>query len=911
MLGRGLVSFCVALFLIPSLSFASISADHQEEWKEQSFSDVEPPEPTAGVTDYHTYDEMVTELNQIAMDHSDIVQLTSIGKTFENRDIWTVKISDNPMLDEDEPEVVFYGMHHAREWLTAEVPLYIINFLTDNYQTNATVQYLVDERETWIIPIVNPDGRTYDGEDDPTTYWNWRKNRVINSDGSRGVDLNRNYGHMWGGAGASDDPQNDVFRGEYPFSENETKAIRDLALQHDFVFSLSYHSSGQIILYPWGYTVNPSPDDLLLSSIAQGMADRMTNKAQSPREKYIPIRGGQLYLTSGDDVDWMHGELGVLPFVVELYPSFSDSSPAVTSPYNGFHPREDKIQPVCEDNLGGALYLLEIADNPFQAISHVSLTAIPQKQTIDRGQNRSFQIEVFNDGNQSDTFDLVGLGPPGWEISFSQSTMSLTEGKKVTVGMWVNVPGFSPAGDFVLEVSASSPSTTGFVDVEVFVPYGNDVGVSNILPFAEGEEYPMGNYTVQAEVANHGGNQQNAFDVMMEVFEIGPLEDRTLLSQGFEGGMSGWTVIDYDGSRSLDEWHIVNGVANSGFNSIWVGDDLSGTYSDETLQVLLSPPFSLREARGANLSFYQVLSTEISYDYAVVEVGVGDEWTILVSWSGFVSFSFTRFEFDLSDYLGEDEVRVRFRFSSDEHVTEFGWYLDDIRVDATFPREDLIHGPVLSQTTTVLEQGEKENVSWKYKFKKGGQFKVVARSLLVTDEYQYNDSAEVSFFIDPSRYRIFLNKGLNLVSYPLIVNDESSDAVLSDIQGSYDSIWMYVTYRGWEMWSASKSWNGPIVLNFTKGWWIRVTEDTYFDVHGSVPGDVPISLGKGWNLLGYPSLTDRRVADALAFIKYTRIEAFDELSPYHLKALSGDDYMTSGMGYWIYVIENTVLSVNP
>ena len=243
---------------------------------------------------------------------------------------------------------------------------------------------------------------------------------------------------------------------------------------------------------------------------------------------------------------------------------------------------------------------------------------------------------------------------------------------------------------------------------------------------------------------------------------------------------------------------------------------------------------------------------------------------------------------------------------------DLGWYLDDIRVNASFPREDLIHGPVLSSTSVQLNQGESDNVSWKYKFRRGGHFKVVATSFLSTDEHPYNNSMDVSFYIDPNRYRVFLLKGLNLVSYPLYVADESSDAVLSMIQASYDSLWKYdEDAESWLSFSSSKAWKSAMTLNISDGWWINVSEDTYFDVTGTIPGSVDINLKAGWNLVGYPSLTDRTVADALIGVSYSRLEGFDDLSPYHLRALSDTDYVTTGMGYWIYVTQDTVWTVNP
>jgi carboxypeptidase T len=910
---RKAISAIVALALLPSLLFSSIGATSVGLLDVQSLSNEGDPRPNAGATAYHTYDEMVTELFQIATDHSSITDLTSIGTSFEGRDIWSMKISDNAQVEEDEPEVIIYAMHHSREWMTTEVCMYIINFLTGNYSTNSSVQSIVDNREVWIIPIVNPDGRVYDGEDDPAVYNNWRKNRVPNGDGSSGVDLNRNYDFMWGGAGSSDDPSNEVYRGPTPFSEKETQAIRDLALRHDFVFSLSYHSYGQIILYPWGNTLNPSEDDDLFSALGWGMSNRMTNKAASPRTRYIPMRGSQLYLTSGDDVDWMYGELGVLPFVVELYPSFSDSSPAVTPPYNGFHPREDKIIPVCEDNLGGALFLLEIADNPNQVMPHISVTATPDRRTIDRGQNLSFQVDILNDGNQPETIDLSATFPSGWNGALIPNVINLANGDNQTVDLWVEVPPGEWPGDFEIDISASSVSASASTMVTVHVPYRNDVGVSSIAPFQEGQLYPMGNYSIQAEITNYAPNWQDPFNVMMDIWELGPLEERQIFYEGFESGIADWTIVDYDGPTSSDVWHPVSGLANSGSYSVWIGDDGAGMYSDTTLQMLQSPSFNLEGASGANLSFYHVLGTESTYDFAVVEVGCRGDWKVLQSWSGWVSpFSFTEVVFDLSEFIGCDDVRMSFRFSSDEHLVDLGWYIDDISVNATLPRETLIHGPVLESTITQMNQGESEYVSWKYKFKRAGHFKIIAMTLNPFDENLSNDSAEVSFFIDPTRYRVFLTGGMNLVSYPLITADRSSSAILATIQDSYDGVWKnWGDPKSWSSYSDRKPWPQGIQLGIADGWWIRVGAETYYDVTGTIPGTVSIPLKAGWNMVGYPTLTDRTVAETLLGLPYTRVESFDPLAPYHLKAMGDNEYMTTGMGYWIYVEQDTTWFVSP
>jgi hypothetical protein len=333
----------ICIMTVPNISFANFNFI--------STSSAEEPRPL-GPTIYHSFDEMETELFQIASDHPTITKLESIGKTYEGREIWAMKVSDNPDIEEDEPEIFYNAMHHAREWLTMEVALYILNYLTDNYLSNSTITDIVDSRQIWIISCVNPDGRVWDSAgDDPTSHRSqtagWRKNRADHGEGSIGVDLNRNYGYMWGGAGASRNPGSETYRGPEPFSELETRAIRDFVSQHDFVFAISYHAHGQMILYPYGYTYNDPAEEEIFVKIGENMDGLITNNAGSVNSSYAVKQGSDLYLTSGTDNDWLYGQMGIYAYTIELYPHGDDDDAAIKIPYDRFHPREDKVIPVC------------------------------------------------------------------------------------------------------------------------------------------------------------------------------------------------------------------------------------------------------------------------------------------------------------------------------------------------------------------------------------------------------------------------------------------------------------------------------------------------------------------------------------------------------------------------------------
>ena len=151
---------------------------------------------------YHTYAEMVAEIMAAQAAHPDIVKISSIGKSYQGRTIWLAKVSDNVAVDEDEPEVLFDGLHHAREHLSLEQTLAILRWLTTGYGTDPQITTLVDTRETWIVFAVNPDGAEYDLTGSP--YRAWRKNRQPNAGSTAiGTDINRNYGYHWACCGGS------------------------------------------------------------------------------------------------------------------------------------------------------------------------------------------------------------------------------------------------------------------------------------------------------------------------------------------------------------------------------------------------------------------------------------------------------------------------------------------------------------------------------------------------------------------------------------------------------------------------------------------------------------------------------------------------------------------------------------
>jgi len=248
---------------------------------------------------YHTYEETGHFLDSMHNEYPAITTDTiPIGYTWEDRSIWALKISDNPETDEDEPEILYTGLHHAREPMSIEVLLYYIDYLLSNYGTDPEATDLVDNTEMWFVVILNPDGYEYNRAHDPGGGGMWRKNRRDNGDGTFGVDLNRNYGYMWGydDIGSSPSTGSETYRGPAAFSEPEIQVIRDFVLDHDFITCINYHSVAEMFLLPWGYTY-AQPADYLVDEVFGDSATYYTGYWSGPGWE-------GLYPTNGESDDW-------------------------------------------------------------------------------------------------------------------------------------------------------------------------------------------------------------------------------------------------------------------------------------------------------------------------------------------------------------------------------------------------------------------------------------------------------------------------------------------------------------------------------------------------------------------------------------------------------------------------------
>ncbi len=310
---------------------------------------------------YRTYSDLYSELLSLQASHPDICKLYDIGDSrgkgysapaYNNykHDIWAVKVSDNVETEEDEPCIFYMGEHHAREPISLEVVMYVLNHILSNYGTDPSITSSVNSKQIWFVPLVNPDGHKI--VTDETDLW-WRKNiadnnnsNTINSGTTDGVDPNRNYDYEWGGSGTSTNPSDITYCGPYGFSEPETMAMKNLIDGHHFISGITYHSYSELVLFPYGYAVEAfAPDHAALEDLAISMAETIP---AADGGNYFPDKSSGLYPASGTTDDYAYGEHGVFCYTIELGTVFI--------------PPASQIEGICEDNLEAALILLNRSD---------------------------------------------------------------------------------------------------------------------------------------------------------------------------------------------------------------------------------------------------------------------------------------------------------------------------------------------------------------------------------------------------------------------------------------------------------------------------------------------------------------------------------------------------------------------
>ncbi|MCB5168144.1 M14 family metallopeptidase [Streptomyces bambusae] len=311
---------------------------------------------------YHNYAEMSAEIEQRLAAYPNIMSKRVIGKSYQGRDLVAIKISDNVATDEAEPEVLFTHHQHAREHLTVEMALYLLREFGAGYGSDSRITNMVNNREIWIIPDLNPDGGEYDIASG--SYRSWRKNRQPNSGSSYvGTDENRNWNYKWGCCGGSSGSKSsETYRGTAAESAPEVKVVSDFVRsrvvggKQQIKAAIDFHTYSELVLWPFGYTYNDTAPGLTADDLA---AFKKVGQGMAASNGYTPEQSSDLYITDGTIDDYLWGVHKIFGYTFEMYPE---------SGGGGFYPPDEVIERETARNRDAVLQLLENADCMYRSI---------------------------------------------------------------------------------------------------------------------------------------------------------------------------------------------------------------------------------------------------------------------------------------------------------------------------------------------------------------------------------------------------------------------------------------------------------------------------------------------------------------------------------------------------------------
>ena len=436
---------------------------------------------------YYTFDEVASVLDQISTAYPQFVTPKfSVGQTIEGRNLWAVKISDQPGVDENEPEVRFDAMHHAREPESMQTALWYLLWLCESHGTDPLATYLVNRRETWILPVINPDGYVYNQSIAPGGGGMWRKNRRDNGGGSMGVDLNRNYPYEWfyDDSGSSSNPNSEIYRGTAASSEPEVTGMVAFMASRDFKTALSLHTYSNLWLAPWGYD-QLYPANWTAYDEIGSLATEFNGYPHDPASLL-------LYAANGVTFDQDHGTHGTMAWTPEI----GNSS-------DGFWPPTDRIEPLAEENrlalartaLAAGAWLRLASHNLMDAGDGdgtfeggesvlfdlvlrnsglaptgpvtVTLTSLSPWAVVTTGPGGAADVSSFTDLHQTQMLDLLPGVPPGTLIEYSLEftwdghTFSNPDAFLAGAGAPLAVFDFEGASDQGWALSAPNDASTG------------------------------------------------------------------------------------------------------------------------------------------------------------------------------------------------------------------------------------------------------------------------------------------------------------------------------------------------------------------------------------------------------------------------------------------------------------------
>lgn len=332
---------------------------------------------------YLTFDQVIDKLDSIKAEYPGLISdRFSIGTTIESRDMWTVRVSNNPEVTTGRPEVWIHSMIHAREPMSMQQSIYFIYWLLENYNIDPIATYILSNRELYFTPVFNPDGYEYNRSTNPNGGGMWRKNRKLNSGTTYGVDLNRNFGvySFWNSTnnGSSTVASSETYRGLSPFSEPETRNAMNFVNSRNFKSIMSYHTYGNYLIRPWGYVDAPTPHEAVFQGLSEDMA---------LHNHYTLGRSNQTvaYGVRGVTDDWYYNDSG--------HASAIAITPEVGTSADGFWPPQSRILPLAQLTLKQNIYVA-MTGGPYVC----PVKSVLNKEYYSPGESGSLKVYLKNKG---------------------------------------------------------------------------------------------------------------------------------------------------------------------------------------------------------------------------------------------------------------------------------------------------------------------------------------------------------------------------------------------------------------------------------------------------------------------------------------------------------------------------------
>ena len=623
---------------------------------DQTSSDYETPDNfnLGSMGGYLTYQEMLDQLDLMKSLYPDLITTkenisdfitegqpdSSTTPPIGGNGIKWVKISDNPSnSSENEPQILYTAIHHAREPNSLSQLIFYMWYLLENYDEDNEIKSIVDNTELFFVPVINPDGYLYNEKTDPNGGGFWRKNRK----NGNGVDNNRNYDYyingdpadgIWGGEGASNDPNNQTYHGTAPFSEVENQAIKWFCEQHYFVMALNNHSYGELLLYPYGYANDvPTPENELFEIVSEVLVSQ---------NGYDNILSSGLYPAAGDSDDFMYGTIGTHDKIYAMTPEIGPE----------FWPPSSQIEGIAKSMMYLNITSAKMVNN-YADLIDTSPLFVGNEVIIDQ----TFDIKRLGlSGSGNFTINInpisTNIGAVGDPISFSNLDV-LEETNGTIQYTLINE---TQAGDpIVFEIIINNGSyDTKILLNKIFgslIPVFEDIGDSTTDNF-DNNGWGITNTTYVSPSSSitesPNGNYQNNENKTIR------LSENINLTNAIGANVTFYAKWDIE-----NNWDYVQLEVSIDNGNSWIPQ--CGHFTNEG------------SSNGGQPTGQPL------YD------GIQNNWVLE--------------QIDLSDYLGE-EITMRFKFESDGEVRADGFYFDDLTVNV-LDDETLNNADVLASQFSV------------------------------------------------------------------------------------------------------------------------------------------------------------------------------------------------------------------